>query len=46
MVDFFIIFIYFFFLPAFLDTSLPRRNGHERDSGPLRGAIPTQSHKP
>ena len=33
-------------LPAFLDTSLPRGNVHERDSGPMRGAIPTQSHNP
>ena len=27
-------------LPAFLDTCLPRGNVHERDSGPMRGAIP------
>ena len=33
-------------LPAFLDTSLPRGNVHERDSGPMQGAIPTRSHKP
>ena len=30
-------------LPAFLDTGLPRGNGHKWDSGPMRGAIPTQS---
>ena len=37
--------IYFFiYLPAFLDTCLPRGNVHERDSGPMRGAIPIQSH--
>ena len=35
-----------FFLPAFLDTGRPRGNVHERDSGPVRGAIPTQSHNP
>ena len=35
-----------FFLPAFLDTGQPRGNVHERDSGPVRGAIPTQSHNP
>ena len=38
---------YKFYLPAlsaFLDTDLPRGNVNERDSGPLRGAIPT--HKP
>ena len=34
----------FIYLPAFLDTGLPRGNVHERDSGPMRGAIPTQSH--
>ena len=33
-------------LPAFLDTGLPRGSVHERDSGPMRGAIPTQSHNP
>lgn len=33
-------------LPAFLDTGLPRGNGHKWDSGPMRGAIPTQSHNP
>ena len=26
------------YLPAFLDTGLPRRNVNERDSGPMRGA--------
>ena len=36
----------FIYLPAFLDTGLPRGNVHERDSGPMRGAIPTQSHNP
>ena len=42
-----IIFIYLFIhLPAFLDTGLRRGNAHERDSGPMRGAIPTQSHNP
>ena len=40
-------FIYLFiYLPAFLDTGLPRGNVHERDSGPMQGAIPTQSHNP
>ena len=34
------------YVPAFLDTGLPRGNVHERESGPMRGAIPTQSHKP
>ena len=32
------------YLPAFLDTGLPRGNVHERDSGPMRGAIPIQPH--
>ena len=42
-----IMFIYLFiYLPAFLDTGQPRGNVHERDSGPMRGAIPTQSHNP
>ena len=36
----------FFYLPAFLDTGLPRENVHERESGPMRGGIPTQSHNP
>ena len=36
----------FIYLPAFLDTGLPRGNVHERDSDPMRGAIPTQSHNP
>ena len=41
------LFIYLFiYLPAFLDTGLPRGNVHERDSGPMQGAIPTQSHNP
>ena len=41
------IFIYLFiYLPAFLDTGLPRGNVHERDSGLMRGAIPTKSHNP
>ena len=41
------IFIYLFiYLPAFLDTGLPRGNVHEPDSGPIQGAIPTQSHNP
>ena len=41
------LFIYLFiYLPAFLDTTLPRGNVHERDSGPMRGAIPIQSHNP
>ena len=39
------LFIYFY-LPAFLDTGLPRGNVHERNSGPMRGAISTQSHNP
>ena len=33
-------------LPAFLDTDLPRGNVHERDSGPMQGAIPNQSYNP
>ena len=33
-----------FFLPPFLGTGLPRGDGHERDSAPMRGAFPTQSH--
>ena len=32
----------FIYLPPFLDTGLPRGNVNERDSGPMRGAIPTQ----
>ena len=32
------------YLPAFLDTCLPRGNVHERDSGPMRGAIPISPH--
>ena len=41
-------FFYYFYLPAFLNTGLglPRGNVHERDSGPMQGAIPTQSHNP
>ena len=34
------------YLPAFLDTGLPRGIVHERDSGLMQGAIPTQSHNP
>ena len=34
----------FIFLPAFLDTDLPRGNVHELDSRPMRGVIPTQSY--
>ena len=37
------LFIYF---TSFLDTGLPRGNVHERDSGPMRSAIPIQSHNP
>ena len=37
-------FIYFYQL--FLDTCLPGGNMHKRDSGPMRGAIATQSHNP
>ena len=47
--DFFInihLFYLFIYLPAFLDSGLPRGNVHERDSGPMRGAIPTQPHNP
>ena len=33
-----------FFLTAFLDPGLPRGNVHEGNSGPMRGAIPIQSH--
>ena len=29
----------FIYLPAFLDTGLPRENVHERNSGLMRGAI-------
>ena len=29
-----------------MDTGLPRGNVYERDSGPVQGAIPTQSHNP
>ena len=36
----------FIYLSAFLDTGLPRENVHERDSGPMQGTIPTQSHNP
>ena len=32
------------YLPAILDTGLPGGNVHERDSGPMQGAIPTESH--
>ena len=38
--------IYLFFLTASLDTGLPGGNVHERDSGPMRGSIPTQSNNP
>ena len=34
----------FTLLPASLDTGLPRENVHEQDSGPMQGAIHTQSH--
>ena len=41
-----ILFIYLIiYLPAFLDTGLPRGNVHEWDSHPMGGAIRTQSHK-
>ena len=37
-----ILFIYLIiYLPAFLDTGLPRGNVHERDSGPMQGAMAT-----
>ena len=36
----------FIYLPAFVGTGLPRGNVHERDSGRLQGAIPTQSLNP
>ena len=41
-----IYFLLFIYLLAFLDTGLSRGNVHERDSGPMQGAIPTQSHNP
>ena len=31
-------FLFDLILPAFLDTGLPRGNGHKWDSGPMRGA--------
>ena len=34
----------YFILAAFMNTGLPRGNGQEGDSCPIRGAIPTQSH--
>ena len=34
----------FTLLPASLDTGLARGIVHEQDSGPMQGAIPTQSH--
>ena len=40
------IFLLFIYLLAFLDTGLSRGNVHELNSGPMQGAIPTQSHKP
>ena len=40
------LFLFDLILPAFLDTGLPRGNGHKWDSGPMRGAIPIQSHNP
>ena len=41
------LFIYLFiYLPASLDTGLPSGNVHEPDLGPMRGAIPIQSHNP
>ena len=36
----------FIYLPTFLEPGLPRGNVHERDPGPMRGAIRTQSHNP
>ena len=34
------------YLPAFLDTGLPRGNVPKQDSGPMRGATPTQYQNP
>ena len=39
-------FLFDLILPAFLDAGLPRGNGHKWDSGPMQGAIPTQSNNP
>ena len=38
--------LFVIYLPAFLDTGLPRGNVHERDSGPMQAAISTQSLTP
>ena len=36
----------FIYLPTFLEPGLPRGNVHERDPGPMQGAIRTQSQNP
>jgi len=36
----------FIYIPAFLDTGLAIGNVHERDPGPVRGAITTRSPDP
>ena len=42
---FLLIFIYFIYLFTSFSGHRPaQRDVHERDSGPMRGAIPTQSH--
>ena len=39
-----VIYLFIYLFTSFMDTGLPRGNLHERDSGPMQGAIPTQYH--
>ena len=40
------IYLFYLFSSGDLDTDQPKGNVYERDLGPMRGAIPTQSHNP
>ena len=41
-----VVLVVIYLFSSFMDTGLPRGNLHERDSGPMQGVIPTQSHNP
>ena len=41
-----VIYLFIYLFTSFMDTGLLRGNLHERDSGPMQGAIPTQYHNP
>ena len=44
--DFFTNIHLFYLFTSFSGHRPAQRDVHERDSGPMRGAIPTQSHNP